>query len=149
MPLYEYQCETCLRRFERIQKFSDPLIEICPTCGAKVHKLVSSPAIQFKGSGWYITDYARKSESSSAGADEKKPAVSASGGDAASKDAAAEKASRAKEISSGRESAPERGQEGSSKEDSTSSKDSTSSASTPSTSKDSASAAPAKPSKSE
>jgi putative FmdB family regulatory protein len=60
MPLYEYQCEACSHRFERIQKFSDPPIETCPTCGGAVRKLISSPAIQFKGSGWYITDYAKK-----------------------------------------------------------------------------------------
>ena len=61
MPLYEYQCEACNHRFERIQKFSDPPVEVCPTCGGSVRKLISSPAIQFKGSGWYITDYAKKS----------------------------------------------------------------------------------------
>jgi putative FmdB family regulatory protein len=61
MPLYEYECGACGHRFERIQKFSDPPVDVCPNCGEKaVHKLVSSPAIQFKGSGWYITDYARK-----------------------------------------------------------------------------------------
>ena len=56
MPLYEYECESCSNRFERIQKFSDPLVETCPSCGGRVRKLLSSPAIQFKGSGWYITD---------------------------------------------------------------------------------------------
>ena len=61
MPLYEYQCEACEQRFEKIQKFSDPPIETCPKCGGRVKKLLSSPAIQFKGSGWYITDYAKKS----------------------------------------------------------------------------------------
>lgn len=61
MPLYEYQCESCAHRFEKIQKFSDPHEETCPACGGKVKKLASSPAIQFKGSGWYITDYAKKS----------------------------------------------------------------------------------------
>ena len=60
MPLYEYQCEQCGNRFEKIQKFSDPPIEVCPKCGGRVDKLLSSPAIQFKGSGWYVTDYARK-----------------------------------------------------------------------------------------
>ena len=64
MPLYEYQCESCAHRFERIQKYSDPPIETCPSCGGKVKKLLSSPAIQFKGSGFYITDYAKKSKSS-------------------------------------------------------------------------------------
>ena len=67
MPLYEYQCDACGRRFERIQRFSDPPVEVCPACGAgPVQKLLSSPAIQFKGSGWYITDYARKSSESAA-----------------------------------------------------------------------------------
>ena len=63
MPLYEYQCESCHHRFEKIQKsFSDPPVETCPKCGkGPVRKLISSPAIQFKGSGWYITDYAKKS----------------------------------------------------------------------------------------
>ena len=61
MPLYEYECEACAHRFERIQKFSDPPADTCPTCGkGPVRKLLSSPAIQFKGSGWYVTDYARK-----------------------------------------------------------------------------------------
>ncbi len=61
MPLYEYECEACAHRFERIQKFSDPPVDTCPACGkGPVRKLLSSPAIQFKGSGWYITDYARK-----------------------------------------------------------------------------------------
>jgi putative FmdB family regulatory protein len=63
MPLYEYECVTNGHRFERIQKFSDPLVDACPTCGSEVRKLLSSPAIQFKGSGWYITDYAKKSGS--------------------------------------------------------------------------------------
>jgi putative FmdB family regulatory protein len=62
MPLYEYQCDACQNRFERIQKFSDPPIDVCPACsGGPVRKLLSSPAIQFKGTGWYITDYAKKS----------------------------------------------------------------------------------------
>ena len=66
MPLYEYQCDTCAHRFEVIQKFSDAPIEVCPKCGGPVKKLLSSPAIQFKGTGWYITDYAKKGGSTSA-----------------------------------------------------------------------------------
>ena len=62
MPLYEYQCESCAKRFERIQKFSDPLIETCPSCGGPVKKLLSSPAIQFKGSGFYINDYKKSGD---------------------------------------------------------------------------------------
>ena len=60
MPLYEYECDACGKRFERIQKFSDPPPEACPACGGAVRKLLSSPAIQFKGTGWCITDYAKK-----------------------------------------------------------------------------------------
>jgi putative FmdB family regulatory protein len=64
MPLYEYECESCHQRFEKIQKFSDPPVEVCAKCGkGPVTKLFSSPAIQFKGTGWYITDYAKKSSS--------------------------------------------------------------------------------------
>jgi putative FmdB family regulatory protein len=60
MPLYEYQCTKCKHRFEKIQKFSDPDVKKCPECGGKVEKLISAPAVQFKGSGWYVTDYANK-----------------------------------------------------------------------------------------
>jgi putative FmdB family regulatory protein len=67
MPLYEYECEACAHRFERIQKFSDPPIETCPKCGSKVRKLFSSPAIQFKGSGFYITDYPKSGSTSDGG----------------------------------------------------------------------------------
>jgi putative FmdB family regulatory protein len=59
MPLYEYQCESCRHLFEVIQKFSDLPIEICPECGGRVQKVPSAPAIQFKGSGWYVTDYGK------------------------------------------------------------------------------------------
>ena len=68
MPLYEYECEVCGKRFERIHKFSDPPIAVCVHCGkSPVRKLFSSPAIQFKGSGFYITDYAKKSSSEAGG----------------------------------------------------------------------------------
>jgi putative FmdB family regulatory protein len=67
MPLYEYECDACAHRFERIQKFSDPLADTCPKCGGHVHKLLSSPAFQFKGSGFYITDYPKKSSGSESG----------------------------------------------------------------------------------
>lgn len=63
--MYEYECAACGHRFERIQKFSDPPIEECPSCAQpKVQKLLSSPAIQFKGTGWYITDYAKSGKDS-------------------------------------------------------------------------------------
>ena len=65
MPLYEYQCDSCGHRFEKIRQFSDPPLDVCPQCGkGPVTKLLSSPAIQFKGSGFYITDYAKKNSPS-------------------------------------------------------------------------------------
>ena len=60
MPLYEYQCPKC-GRFEVIRKFADDPLTTCPTCGSEIQKLMSAPAIQFKGTGWYVTDYAKKS----------------------------------------------------------------------------------------
>jgi putative FmdB family regulatory protein len=71
MPLYEYECDTCGHRFEIIQKFSDPPIEKCPKCGGSVHKLMSSPAFQFKGSGWYVTDYPKKDQAGGPKSDQK------------------------------------------------------------------------------
>jgi putative FmdB family regulatory protein len=65
MPLYEYQCKKCGHRFEKIQKFSDKPIKKCPECGGPVEQTISAPAVQFKGSGWYVTDYAKKSQPSS------------------------------------------------------------------------------------
>ena len=80
MPLYEYKCDACGHRFEKIQKFSDPLETACPKCGGIVRKLMSSPAIQFKGSGFYITDYAKKDHVASAKADKAEAAKSDSAG---------------------------------------------------------------------
>ena len=61
VPLYEYECPKD-GTFEQMQKFSDPPLTACPKCGGPIEKLLSAPAIQFKGTGWYVTDYARKSE---------------------------------------------------------------------------------------
>ncbi len=82
MPLYEYECKKCHHRFERIQKFSDPHVKKCPDCGGPVEQVVSAPAVQFKGSGWYVTDYAKKSSS---GTSSSSNGESGSGGDSASK----------------------------------------------------------------
>jgi putative FmdB family regulatory protein len=65
MPLYEYECQKCGHRFEKIQKFSDPMLKKCPECGGKIEQMISAPAIQFKGSGWYVNDYAKKPTASS------------------------------------------------------------------------------------
>jgi len=75
MPLYEYECKKCGHRFEKIQKFSDKMVKKCPECGGVVEQMISAPAVQFKGSGWYVTDYAKKTTS-----------PGASGGDSGSKD---------------------------------------------------------------
>ena len=66
MPLYEYECKKCHHRFEKIQKFSDPHMRKCPDCGGAVEQVISAPAVQFKGSGWYVTDYAKKSSAGAA-----------------------------------------------------------------------------------
>lgn len=81
MPNYEYECKKCHHRFERLQKFSDPLVKKCPKCGGPVEQLISAPAVQFKGSGWYVTDYARSGS---------KPASGSSDSDTGSKDSTKE-----------------------------------------------------------
>lgn len=63
MPLYEYQCTKCKRRTEKIESVSGPHLKKCPHCGGKVEQTLTAPAIQFKGSGWYVTDYAGKKSS--------------------------------------------------------------------------------------
>ncbi len=60
MPIYEYECRKCGHRFEVIQKIADAPLKKCEKCKGKVERLISSPAIQFKGTGWYVTDYAKK-----------------------------------------------------------------------------------------
>jgi putative FmdB family regulatory protein len=75
LPLYEYECRSCKHRFEKIVKFSDPPLTTCPACGQEsVEQLLSAPAVQFKGSGWYVTDYAKKGSGA-------KSSPSAKGGD--------------------------------------------------------------------
>jgi len=77
VPLYDYLCKKCGHRFEKIQKFSDPEIKECPQCGGEVERLLSAPAVQFKGSGWYVTDYAKKSGGAPASASSDKSDKSA------------------------------------------------------------------------
>ena len=64
MPNYEYLCKDCGHRFEQIRKFSDKQLRKCPECGGVIEQVISAPAVQFKGSGWYVTDYAKKGASS-------------------------------------------------------------------------------------
>ncbi len=88
MPLYEYECENG-HRFEVIRKFSDPPLERCSICGGPVRKLQSAPAFQLKGSGWYITDYARKDQGKGSGETTKKAA--AEGGSSSEKSKSGDK----------------------------------------------------------
>jgi len=99
MPLYEYQCDACAHRFEVIQKFSDAPIAVCPKCAGTVHKLVSSPAFHLKGSGWYATDYAKKSDAD-------KSASKADSAAGESKEAKESKDSASKDTGSKETSAP-------------------------------------------
>ena len=106
VPLYEYQCDACGCRFEVIQKFSDPSVESCKECGkGPVRRLLSSPAIQFKGTGWYITDYAQKGKSDTSTTSAKSDTAKS---DAASADSTSSKSDAAKsDTSSGSSSAKE------------------------------------------
>jgi putative FmdB family regulatory protein len=72
VPLYEYQCKKCKHRFEKIRKFSDPPLRKCPECGGALEQLLHAPAVQFKGTGWYVTDYAGKQPTAGDGSSEKK-----------------------------------------------------------------------------
>jgi putative FmdB family regulatory protein len=105
MPLYEYECKKCGHRFEKIQKFSDRMVKKCPECGGVVEQMISAPAVQFKGSGWYVTDYAKKSGSSG----------SSDGGSKESKKDDKSKSESSSKESSGKESSSK---DGSSKESS-------------------------------
>lgn len=67
MPLYEYQCQSCGKVSEALQKMNDPPLSTCEACGGPLKRLISAPAVQFKGSGWYVTDYARKGGESAKG----------------------------------------------------------------------------------
>lgn len=93
MPLYEYECLKCRRHTERIEKLSGPHIKKCPHCGGKLERVQAAPAIQFKGSGWYVTDYARKAGAT----DAPKEAASDSAKDGASAPEAKTKEAPAKE----------------------------------------------------
>ncbi len=92
MPLYEYRCDKCGESFEVIQKFADEPLATHPNCGGPVHRLLSAPALQFKGSGWYVTDYAKSSKGSQGngsakGGESSKSGESGSGSETSSKPA--------------------------------------------------------------
>jgi putative FmdB family regulatory protein len=84
MPLYEYECTTCHKRTEKIQKFSDPEITVCPHCGGHLERVLSAPAVSFKGGGWYADGYGNakpKSSGDSASGASKPAGDSKSSGD--------------------------------------------------------------------
>lgn len=95
MPIYEYQCRRCAERLETMQRLSDPPLTECPKCGGELKKLVSAPAFQFKGSGWYVTDYARKGEGADREAGEGRSGDKRAGDEGAAKPAGGEKADSA------------------------------------------------------
>ena len=99
MPLYEYQCPTD-GTFELVRKFSDPPLAACPTCGGPIEKLLSAPAIQFKGSGWYITDYARKSSGVEGSKEGKDKAAAKESSKESSKDSSSSSSSESKSATS-------------------------------------------------
>ena len=99
MPLYEYKCLKCGRRTERIEGVSGPYLKKCPHCGGKLESVITAPAIQFKGAGWYVTDYAGKSRGD--GDKAEKPVAEAKEATSTEKDAAAkETASKEKDTAS-------------------------------------------------
>jgi len=121
MPLYEYECKKCGHRFEKIQLYSAKMVKKCPECGGQVEQMISAPAVQFKGSGWYVTDYAKKSsspgssgDSSSASKERKDDKSKSDGGskDSSSKDTSS-KESSPKESSSKESSSKESPRKGS------------------------------------
>ena len=87
MPLYEYQCTKCNKRTEKIESVAGPHLKKCPHCGGRVERLQSAPAIQFKGSGWYVTDYAGK-KSGGDGAPSEKSGSKETSKESASKESA-------------------------------------------------------------
>lgn len=86
MPIYEYKCNSCGKRFEKMQKFSDEPLQIHEECGGPVERLLSAPALQFKGTGWYVTDYAKSNATvGKNGSESKKESTSESKADSSSK----------------------------------------------------------------
>jgi putative FmdB family regulatory protein len=101
VPLYEYECQKCGRRTEKIESVAGPHLKKCPHCGGKVERAITAPAIQFKGTGWYVTDYAGKSAAkevagTETGSGEKKEAAAKDGVAKEAKDTAEKKPAKKK-----------------------------------------------------
>ena len=113
MPLYEYKCGKCGHKFEKIESYSAPETQKCPKCGAKAQRVISQSAIQFKGTGWYVTDYAGKNATANSGDGDSKPAVAKD--DSSAKKSEAPKESKSKESGTRESSSKESGSKGKSK----------------------------------
>ena len=102
MPLYEYKCLKCGRLTEKIESVSGPYLKKCPHCGGKVEAVITAPSIQFKGSGWYVTDYAGKSKGDGsktekpASETKETPAKDSSGKESAAKESSSKETSEKK-----------------------------------------------------
>src|ERR1700677_3332747 len=119
MPLFEYKCKKCGHQFEKIQKYSDRMVKKCPDCGGRVEQTITAPAVQFKGTGWYVTDYAKKSSglSSSDGGSKDSKKEDKSKSDSGAKESSS-KESSSKESSSKESSSSSSSRDSSSKESS-------------------------------
>ncbi len=131
LPLYEYQCAKC-GRFELIKKFSDPAVTICPTCGRDITKLASAPAFHLKGTGWYVTDYAKKSGVSDGSDGSASSSSASSSKDSSSKDSSSKDSSSSSKDSPSKDSASKDSASKDSSTSSTTSKDSAASGRSPS-----------------
>ena len=105
MPLYEYECKQCHQRLEKIQSFSAPPEKVCPKCGGELERVISAPAIQFKGAGWYVNDYAKSGSKAAAptdstGKSENKSDKSASAADGSKSDSGSKSAAASSDSSS-------------------------------------------------
>jgi putative FmdB family regulatory protein len=120
MPLYEYKCKKCGHQFEKIQKYSDRMVKKCPDCGGRVEQTITAPAVQFKGTGWYVTDYAKKSSglSSSDGGSKDSKKEDKSKSDSGSKESSSKESSSKEGSSKESSSSSSSSREGSSKESS-------------------------------
>jgi putative FmdB family regulatory protein len=91
MPLYEYECTSCHRRTEKIQKFSDPELTVCPHCGGPLERTITAAAVSFKGGGWYKDGYASAKPSTASGSSEGSSSDSSGGSDGSGNDSSASK----------------------------------------------------------
>jgi putative FmdB family regulatory protein len=100
MPIYEYKCNSCGKRFEKIEKFSDAPLEVHEECGGPVERLLSAPALQFKGTGWYVTDYGRSNGGNSGKSESNKDSAKESKSDSSNSSSKGESSSKSSDSGS-------------------------------------------------